>query len=108
MCDKQFTKDVLTIFHGNILCMFALKMFYKHLIATGYHTHHFKTFLKCFVSNVLHFIRNVFCTHIFRMLINKHTGTFKYLQTKMVVGNNRGFYRTFSKSIQHAMPKSKN
>ena len=33
--------------------MFVLKMFYKRLIATGFHTHHFKMFLKCFLSYVL-------------------------------------------------------
>ena len=28
--------------------MFALKMFHKGLIASGFHIHHFKTLLKCF------------------------------------------------------------
>ena len=28
-------------------------MFYKLLIATGFPTHHFKMFLKCFLSNIL-------------------------------------------------------
>ena len=28
--------------------MCAIKMLYKHLIATGFHTHHFKTFLEMF------------------------------------------------------------
>ena len=33
--------------------MFAMKIFYKRLIATAFHNHHFKMFLKCFLSNVL-------------------------------------------------------
>ena len=33
--------------------MFALKMFYKLLISTSFHTHHLKKNLKYFLSNVL-------------------------------------------------------
>ena len=58
--------------------MFALKMFYKYLIATGFPTHHFKTFLKCFLSNVLKmFITNAF--RIFRMLIKCKYGNYRIL-----------------------------
>ena len=42
-----------TTFVDNVLQIFVLEMFYKHLIATGYHTHHFKTSFKQFLSNIV-------------------------------------------------------
>ena len=61
-CDKQYVDNVLQVF--------ALEMFYKHLTATGFHNSHFKTFLKRFLSNVLTTFHHIcFCNHVFRILI---------------------------------------
>ena len=44
---------MLKIFSNiHVLYMFALKMFYKCLIATGFHTHHFNMIFKCLQSKV--------------------------------------------------------
>ena len=53
--------------------MFVLKMFYKHLIATGFQTHHFKMVLKCF--GIIIFICDIFLTFVIKHLIN---GTHMY------------------------------
>ena len=52
--------------------MFALKMFYKSLIASGFYTHHFKMFLKSILVNVLKtFQHKSFYIHIFRLFIKR-------------------------------------
>ena len=65
--------------------MFALKMFYKRLTATGFHTHHIKTFLKCFVNILSQ-------TFLYPYFQNTYlTFTLKNLQAKMAVSNNKEF-----------------
>ena len=81
--------------------MFALKMFYKPLIATVFHTHHFKMFLKCFLSNVLkkHSItKKKKLTHIFRMLIKCLPSNISKQQwQRAIIGDFRGL----SKKLAH-------
>ena len=63
--------------------MFALKMFYKYLIATGFHAHLFKMFSKCFASNDLKiFVTNVFMRLFPECLLNVIC---KHFQTNMAV-----------------------
>ena len=57
--------------------MFALKMCYKCLIATGFHSHHFKTFLKCFLLDILKAFQRKHFIHIYSdYLLNVYLQTF--------------------------------
>ena len=70
-------------------------MFYKRLIATGFHSHHFNTFLKCFLSNILKiFYQNIFIPIFSECSFIKHMPS---KMSKIVVSNKREFQRALSK-----------
>ena len=57
--------------------MFVLKMFYKHLIVTGFHTHHLKMFLKYFIKSFENILSKMFVIPIFsECLLNVYLKTF--------------------------------
>ena len=55
--------------------LFAVNMFFKHLITTGFHIHHFKIFLKGFLLNILKtFYHKHFLYPYFQTFANKDGG----------------------------------
>ena len=57
--------------------MFYMKIFYKHSIASGIHTHYLKMFLKYLLSNVLTtlFQKRIFLHIFLKYLLNIHLQT---------------------------------